>query len=406
MRWLLLTLTLIGLGLWMAGSHLKGYPQKLYSGWINGSGPNKYYSLPGYKKLWLAPISPIEIPPYKEDYGQLWKQFPLRNSKIPLPIRHPLFQTIPIIEEAGGKSIPQLGMIFQNPGGRELSRIYTMPTSFLKDHSQGQDLFKLPFVRNRLLKLSSEKVWKDLFTVGIGQTPKTLDEMIYNLYILHLRSKVLPTSTIRYGLLKDEKAIVEIVSKNKDYILEMVLSQNNGSIYSYILRTEVNNEESMKLRSKFLESIEFGGEDIAMAKFLYKEFKQLNFARQVDQEGMLYLFSAWSQGPPEVELLKEMIFFLERGQKTTLQLKPLYAYAMKKFGKTFSTRDVMNDSDDPNVALQRKIEIESREKTQEALKEKERTPVEPDMSPEEKMNHYLKKAKEKSLEKKGDMIIH
>lgn len=406
MRWLLVTIFFVGFGIWMVTSHYRNYPQRLYSEWIRGEGHNKYYSLPTFKKLWLSPVPPIEIPPYKEDYAQLWKQFPLCNSRIPLPIRHPLFQTIPIIEEVAGKSVPQLGVIFQNPGGRELSRVYTMPTSFLKDHSQGQDLFKLPFVRNRLLKLDSDKIWGDLFTINIHEKPKSLDEMIYGLYILHLRSKVLPSSTIRYGFLKNERAIVEIVSKNKDYILEMVLSHSNGSIYSYILRTEVNNEESMKLRSKFLESIEFGAEDMALAKFLYKEFKQLNFSRQVDQEGMLYLFSAWSQGPPDVELLKEMIFFLERGQKTTLQLKPLYAYAMKKFGRTFSTRDVMNDSDDPNIALQRKIEIEGREKIQEALKEKERTPVEPEISPEEKMNLYLKKAKEKTLEKKGDMVIH
>jgi hypothetical protein len=406
MRWFLVIFFFFGLSIWGTYSYFMNYPQRIYSQWIQGEGQNKYYSLYGYKKIWLRPVPPLEIPPYKEDYGQLWKQFPLRNSRVPLPIRHPMFETIPIVEKDETRSLPQLGMIFLNPAGRELSRIYTLPMSFLKDHTQGQDIFKLPLVRNRLLKFNSDKIWKDLFMMEISKKPKSIEEMIYSLYILHLRAKVLPSTTVRYGLLKDEKAIIEIVSKDKDYILEMVLSHNKGSIYSYILKTELNKEESMRLRSKFLESIDFESEDIAMAKFLYKEFKQLNFARQVDQEGMLYLFSAWSQGAADEELLKEMIFYLERGHKTRLQLKPLYSYAMKKYGRTFSTRNVMNDSDNPNIALQRKIEIEEREKNHEVLREKERTPPEPQMSPDERMNHFLKKAKEKSLEKKKDMIIH
>src|SRR5690606_23924112 len=120
-----------------------------------------------------------------------------------------------------------------------------------------------------------------------------------------------PNGTLRYGLLQDDKAVIEIASKDLDYIVEIIMNYDRGNIYSYILKTEKNKDESRKLRSKFLESITFAPADPAMGKFLYTEFKQLNFARQVDQEGMLFLFSAWSQEMEKVDLLKEMIFYLE-----------------------------------------------------------------------------------------------
>jgi hypothetical protein len=127
---------------------------------------------------------------------------------------------------------------------------------------------------------------------------------------------------------------------------------------------------------------------------LYKEFKQLNFSRQVDQEGMLYLFSAWTHELNNLELLKEMIFFLERGRNNSKQLRPLYSFAMNHYGKTFTSKKIFNVHDDPNLILQRKIEIETIERLEAASKNK----------PE--MNLYLKKAKEEPGEESKDMVIH
>lgn len=408
MRWLLgIFLTI---GILLAGGYilLKGYPYRLYSKWMAGQGQNKYYALSNYSSSYLKPVSFEEIPPYKEDYSQLWREFPIRNAKIPLPVRHPMFQTIPFIEGKSKESIPQLGIIILAPNGRELSRVYTMPMNLYQDFSQGQELFKLPFVRNRILKLNLDKLWKDIFSYQIEIKSKSLDEMIYDLYILHLRSKYLPKGTLKYGLIKNgQQALVELVSKDKDYIIEYILTNDSGNIYSYILKTEKNNDESRKLRSKFLENISFNPADPAMGKFLYTEFKQLNFARQVDQEGMLYLFSAWSQDIESEELLKEMIFYLERGRNQSLHLKPLYKYALKKYGKTFTTRKVFNDDDDPELTLQRKIEIEDIVNRQELEREKQKPLPEPDLTPDEKMNIYLKKAKEVGPPpEKKDMTIY
>jgi hypothetical protein len=406
MKWLFLIFVLLVVFIAAVVGFLRIYPDKLYSNWVQGKSFNKYYEIEGYRSDWLSPQRIESVAPHREDYGQLWKEFPLTNIRIPLPVRHPLYVTIPFLD-GDPKSAPHLGMIFLNPSGREQSRLYTLPESILKDHTHGQELFKLPFFRNRILKFDPAKLWRDLFSHKIEVTQKDLDAKIYDLYILHLRSKLLPKASVKYGLLRDEKALVELSSKDKDYLIELVMRYDNGTVFSYILRTEKNNAESTKLRSKFLEHVQFNPTDEAMGKFLYTEFKQLNFSRQVDQEGMLYLFSAWSQELTNVDMFKEMIFYLERGKNNTGQLRPLYAYALKNFGKTFTTKDFFTEQDDPEIVLQRKIEIEKIVKAQEARKESTRATPRPELSPDEKMNMYLKQAKEEGSESdKKDMIIH
>lgn len=406
MRWLVGILLILGLGAIGSYIFIKGYPYRLYSNWVEGTEWNRYYSISNYRSLLLGPTEVDEVPPYKEDYSQLWKDFPIRNAKIPLPVRHPMFQTIPILESNGKKAPPEVGVGILNPQGRELSRIYTFPMMYLPDLSQGQDLFKLPFVRNRILKFPKDKLWKDLFSKEIIVESKSMDEMIYDLYLLYFRSKILPKKAIGYGVLDDERVVIVLDSEDKDYKKELIMRNDNGSIYSFVLRTEINKEESMKLRAKFLHQVSFVPNDPALAKFLYTEFKHLNFSRQVDQEGMLYLYSAWTQDMENLDLLKEAIFFLERGRDTTLQLRPLYFFALKHYGKTFTTRRLFNDHDDPGLVLQRKIEIENIERAQAAERAKAQLPEPKELTPDERMDFYLRQAKEAPTRDKSDMTVH
>ena len=385
----------------------RGYPYYLYSSWATGSSYNKYYSVPNYKKSLLAPVGSQELEDYTENYAQLWKNFPIRNAMVPLPTRHPLFQTVPIIEIKTKNDVPQVGMIILGPSLREISRIYTQPESVYPDHSQGQELFKFPYFRNKIKNIPLDKVWNDLYSHKIIVESKSLDEMIYDLYILHLRSKLFPSQTKNYGLIKEGKqAIIELESPDKDYRMELVLSQNSGSIYSYVLKTQLVNGDSTRLRLKFLHEISFSPVDDSMARILYTEFKQLNFARQIDQEGMEYLFSAWTQDLNKTELLKELIFFMERGTSNMAQLEPFYKYAFTKYGKTFTTRSTFTGNEDPTVLLQRKIEIENNAKVLELSQEKLKPTETPELTPKERMNDYLKKAKESSPDKTEDMTVH
>lgn len=407
MRWLIGFILFVALLVVGGYIFIKGYPYYLYSNWARGTNWNKYYYVQDYRSSLMAPINAEEIPPYKEDYGQLWREFPLRNTLVPLPVRHPLFQTIPIVHANSQKQLDKVGMIIASAQGRDLSSIITLPRTVHQDYSLGQELFKLPFVRNRILKISPDQMWKDIFSHTIKVESKSMDEMIYDLYLLHVRSKILPKETLRFGLIKnDQIALIELASPDKDYMLELVLTFDNGNIYSYVLKTEKNSKDSRKLRSKFLNSISFMPMDPAMGKILYTEFKQLNYARQVDQEGMLYLFSAWSQEVENVDLLREMIFYLERGKLNLRQLKTLHRYALAKYGKTFSNKSMADESDDPELTLRRKIEIEDQQRKRAFEKEKAKTPEAAELSPDEKMNLYLKKAKEQGSQKSDDMVIH
>lgn len=402
---LFLILLLLGTSLYGGYLYLKRYPQKIYLNWIHGKEWNHLYAIPNYKDLYLKPVKTHEIPVYEEDYGQLWKEFSVRNFVLPLPVRHPLYQTVPILEVHKINKTPQLGMTFMAPNGRELSRIYLLPDKNLPDYSMSQDLFKLTYMRNRIVNIPADKLWSDIFSYEILPVKRNLDQMIYDLYVLHLRSKILPPETQKYHLLSDGRALIELYSKDKDYMIEVVMSHFQGNVHSFALRTEIKNEESQKLRSKFFQSIKPGPIDSAATKFLYKEFKQLNFARQVDQEGMLYLFSAWSQDFTNQDMFKEMIFYLERGSGNYPRLKPLYQFGINYYGKTFSLRKVFEENEDQNIALQRKIEIERLEKSQRAIKDENKEAPTKEQTPDEKMNQYLKKSREEKRDKK-EVIIH
>lgn len=405
MRLVAIVVIILGVALGASAWTLWNYPSTLYTKWMKGEGWNRYYEITNFRPLLLRPVPIDSVSEYKEEYPELWKDFPLRSTMLPLPVRHPFFTTVPILDfDKKAKSL-HLGMSFLGPGGRENSRIYALPTGVQKDYTSGLDLFKLPFVKNRIVGHSPEKLWKDVFTMELAPKKKSADEMIYDLYLLYIRSKLLPKETIRYGLISGtSKAIMELESKDKDYIMELVMIQDRGSVYSHVLRTEKNSEESRKLRSKFLTSISYSPTDSAMSRILYTEFKQLNFNRQVDQEGMLYLFSAWSQDTSNQDLLREIIFYLERGSKYHKHLSTFYKYSYLKYGKTFTTRDVFTEEDEPEIALQRKIELEAIGKGN-TLKDKVSDPG-PELTPDERMNMYLKKAKEAQPENKDEMTIH
>jgi hypothetical protein len=64
------------------------------------------------------------------------------------------------------------------------------------------------------------------------------------------------------------------------------------------------------------------------------------------------------------------------------------------------------ESDDPEILLQRIIEIEQRDNLLKANEESKKPPVKKELTPDEKMEMYLKKAKEKKLDQSDEMIVH
>jgi len=410
MRWLLGTTILLVTLVIGVLLYINEWPTHQYSQWLKGRKYNTYYTVDDFDTKWLIPPSIESVPDYKEDYIQLWKPFPLANSMVPLPTRHPLYQIVPIVKLVSKDIAPILGMSFLGPDKRKISDLYTLPMQIFSNYSNDQELFKLPYAKNRIMAKSNEQVWKDIFTLKIEDKTKHIDEMIYDLYILHIRSKFFPKGTIRYGLLENsDHALVEVQSSDKDYRSEIVMMMGNGQIFSYLLVTEENRAESVKLRSKFLSEIKFRHTDQSIGNILYQEFKQLSFARQIDQEGLLYLFSAWTQDINNMNLLREMIQYLERSPYMGAQLKPLYSYSFKKYGKTFTTQildPLVAGQLDEELLLQQRIELEELKNRKNIEKEAAKPIEAPELTNQEQMELNLRKAKDKGSKSDSEMRVH
>lgn len=382
-------------GVYVAVSTL---PYIYYNRLIEGKVSNKYFKLPYWDQRFLVPPKQIEVKKIPDDFSTLWREFHLRDVVIPLPAGHPMFKTIPLVELGKESEDPLLGIQFRSPTGREMARVYLLKNGAWNDHLDDQELFKLPLVRRELDKVPHQQVWKDLFTKNITGWELPWQQMAYNLYILNLRAAMFPQGLLNYVLLSDgKKALVELESKNKDYRTEIIFEFEQGLLLSYLLISELGNTDSQDLRSRFIEKISFRTSTKELAPLIYSEFKQLSFNRQTDQEGMLFLFSAWSHDMDQVDMLKEMIYFLERGEKNHDQLKPLYRYAYKRYNKTFTSRDVGLEEDDDDIRLQRRIELEAIAERKRVLeKAKEPKPL-PPPTPKETMDDFLRRAREEKL---------
>jgi len=405
MRFFVLLLILLTAGASISIYKLKHLPQEYYLKFISGQGERSLYEIESFKPSLLSPLESTPLPEVREDYQQLWREFAISQTKIPLPYRHPLYNTLPEIG-IENRTISHYGLSITNPEKRTLIKIMMYPPYQLVDISLKQNLYRLPFFKNKITKFSSENLWRDLFQKKISSQVKNIDEMIYNLYILNLRHEFFPTNLKGFFYLPDEKkAVYQLDSKDKDRHYEMVMDFRNEQIFSYLMITDKKNSESMKLRNKFMKTIGFNVVDPKLAPLLQTEFKQLNYNRQIDQDGMLILYSAWTQDPKNADYLREMIFYLERGRDKGSFLSVLYKAAYLLFGKTFATKDTFLTNQDQDISLQAKIEIETLKKQRELENKIEEAPAK-ELTPDEKLDQYLKKAKENKSKSDEEVNVH
>jgi hypothetical protein len=385
-------------------------PPYLYDQAIHGKSDHRFYQLNKFTRKFFTPTKNTFVSDISGSYSNLWKEFHVKDVVVPLPAGHPMYQAVPSVRLLPGISDPQLGIRFNGPTGREIARLQLIKSGIWSNEADGQELFRLPMVRKEILKRNQETIWRDVFTHKIVGWDLPWQEMVYNLYILHLRSIMLPEDFTNFGMIEGkEMAYVELPSKNKDYKTELIFSFEKGLLLSYLLVTDMHASDSKEMRARFINGISFRSSDPALTPIIYREFKQLSFSKQTDQEGMLYLMSAWSHDLNNTEMLKEMIYYLERGSKNKEQLRALYRYSFQKYKKTFTTRDIGIQDDDPDIKLQRQIELEALAERK-SLQEKPRAPLKaPELSNKEKMDQMLRQAKEKKPTQKKSrqkMIIY
>ena len=351
----------------------------------------------------------MDRPANMDDEG-LYQNFHFYHFELPMPMNHLLFSLIPIIKiQSTG---PRLGARFQNGKNNELfSFLIEKPYKF-ETSSGDQKLFTLPIFKNYISRKSNDEIWGDIFQkkLSLPSNDKksffeslielrkvTYKDLVYDLYILYNRRFVLPATTKSFSFYKERNiGIVELPSNDPKILVERLFIMEEGLIYPLVIRTRITDSPSMNFRSKFLREISYRPTSTDSAISIYARYKRIPYAQRIDQQGMTYLYSAWSHDPDNRDFIRVIILFLERGQLNLKYLKPFYEYAYKKFGSSLSSASgFLNET--AGESLKRKISQELEGEVKKAVERKAANFEGDFISSEEKIKFNLQKAKDNKI---------
>lgn len=350
---------------------------------------------------------------YGEDKSY-WRTFHFRHFDIPMPVHHPVYLYFPQINQKDKIQNSEFGVRITDYRQNE---IFSFQVNEPIDFSWAIDntkLFSLMIFKNYIVSHKPEEIWRDIFQKELiisqfewTEAPRIIsswlkipeEELVYNLFVLMLRQKILPNDVreVKYYSPKNIGAIEVVDNETRagriqNYRQEQWLFLNDGKIYPYEIRTRLDSIEAEALRQKYLKEIGFHYTNESSATELYNKFKALPYEKKIDQEGMVYLFSAWSHVPERKQFLREMIQFLERGKKNELNLTPLYEFARVLYGTNFS-KDEDTIDETAEEKLKRKIKIELKDELKSVQTQGTTTDGKFE-SDEARVKYYLQKAKD------------
>jgi hypothetical protein len=352
-------------------------------------------------------LPPPIKPPEEKEVQTLWKNFHLKNFITPLPVHHPQIQMLPHLRR--GQNKPFIGAKFVNQANSELFSFIDAKTFPFKYSIDKEKLYSLPVVKNIIVNKTIHEVWKDLFTKDLTPTKRgehsvlsyakkliktPLKELLYNLFIMHMRQYYFSNENILNLKFLEGKniGIAQYDDLDERYMVEHLYFLRNGIVFHLIIRTKRNNITSKSIRNRFYHTVTFSETSVDSSLKIYSNYKILPYHRRIEQEGMIYLFAAWSHVSLRKEFLREMIQFLERGRDNIKRLTPLYEYAFQTFGNSFSMKD------ESLITEEEKLKMKMAEETEkELLKARDYSLNELEekfSNPEDKIDYLLKKAKE------------
>lgn len=344
---------------------LGAYPYYIYSKLLKNDYENSWFEVRDYSKKLLIPDEKISLNDIDRSNEDLWKKFHFMDVVIPLPVKNPFYNITASIGFNENSKKKSLGLVVLSSSKKELLKIFFNQNTQMPSVLKKQKLFKLPIIRAYLESINDKKIWKDLFQKDISKWKVSFKEMIYHLYLLELRSRVIPKNALSYSTIDQQNSsIIVMPSKDKDYKTEFILTRSRGQIYSYLLLTKKGDPESQRMRLRLLDGIEFRVGSEYLSRIIYQEFQNLDFKDKTSNEGMLYLLSAWSHDKSNQDFIQEMIHYLERGASNDLQLIPLIEYAFKKYQKTFVTKDISRLDISDKIKFASFMELEKRKEDQ------------------------------------------
>jgi hypothetical protein len=190
--------------------------------------------------------------------------------------------------------------------------------------------------------------------------------------------------------------MVELPSADSRVLIEKVFILEKGIIYPLLIKTRKTDIQAMNFRKKLLQEIKFKNSTTDSAISLYAKYKQIHYGQRIDQQGMTYLFSAWSHDLENRDSVRVIILFLERGKLNLKYLKPFYEFAYKKFGSTLSS-DNYYLTETSAEALKRKVKEELETEIKIESEKMLKTNGDVFTNSEEKIKFNLQKAKDKNI---------
>jgi len=336
-----------------------------------------------------------------------FREFHFSHFLMPLPFNHPTFFLIPTIKNESTGT--RLGASFLDGKNTELLSFMVEKPYKLETISGDQKIFLLPVFRNHIYRKSEEEVWKDLFSKklslpsNVGQSffeslfalkEVTYNDLVYNLYILYNRTHLFPEQTKKVSFNPvTGQGILELESDDPKYRVERLYLIEKGMIYSLTIKTKKGLAQSEDFRNKMLSEVKYKNTTTDSAIPIYAQYKNISYGNRVDQQGMTYLYAAWSHDLGNRDFVRVIILFLERGKSNLKFLKPFYEYAFKKFGSNLSAdNEFLLETPDEKLKRRMKEELENEIKKEENASAPK---FEGNFStPDDKIKFYLQKAKE------------
>jgi len=268
--------------------------------------------------LMMKPSSPVyydgqafaffNVKDKSADDSSLYESFHFSNFQIPMPLNHPIFSIIPSIKiESTGL---RLGGSFLDGRNNELLSFIVEKTYKFETLSGDQKLFMLPIFRNHIHRKTEEDVWKDLFSKklslpsNIGKSfyqsllslkEVSYNDLVYNLYILYNRAHLFPKNAKRISFdPKTNNGLIELESEDPAFRVERLYLIDKGIIYSLTIKTNIGNTSAENFRSMLISETLYKGSTVDSAIPIYAHYKSIPYSKRIDQQGMTYLFSAWS----------------------------------------------------------------------------------------------------------------
>ncbi|MBT3235173.1 MAG: hypothetical protein HN353_04420 [Bdellovibrionales bacterium] len=371
--YLIVGVTLLGLLGWIL-------PYLLYFKAIFGSINNDYIVIAKHSDN-LISGAPYQLPA-GSDSGDgaphWWQDTHLQNFVVPLPISHPILVPIPLVINPSARKGVLLGAKIATTRGDQRLSFHSIKPFRLKIGVSEVKLWSLPLPKRFISKKNSQQIWKDLYllnlTFGISRSSTVSDywEMLsrvsyedlnYNLYILYLRIRLWGKQKVNslhlyHGVPNGSRlvGVVELESSDSSLSEYLLLSRDGMIVRGLKVIMQSDSATAADIYRLLINRYYYKASRPQYTDEIYVKYQQMPYNLRIKHPGMVDLFSCWTHQLDNEAIMQEMISFLERGEVENRKfLTPLYEYAHRRFGSSFSGKQDGNLKESAARRLERKI---------------------------------------------------